>query len=96
MVGVACTKDADLSDSESVWDEVLNEESAESVSRSQRIDIAVVVVRTNLGDDGDFAFFWKFCRIVIATFDLRQPESQMDFSASGCASTTIGQSDGCD
>ena len=96
MVGVTCAKDADLSDSESMRYEVLDEKTPESISRSQCIDIAVVVVRTNLGDDGYFAFFWKFCRIVIATFDLRQPESQMDFSFTGCASASVGQSDGWD
>ena len=53
VVGLAGAKDRNLGHAVAVRDVILNQHLAQPVGWGQRIDIAVVVVRSNLGDDGN-------------------------------------------
>ena len=53
VIGLTGAKDRYLSDAVAVRDVVLNQHLAQPVGWGQRIDIAVAVVRTDLGDDGN-------------------------------------------
>ena len=55
MVRLARPEDRDLGDPEAVRDEVLDEEPAEAVRRGEGVDVAIVVVGPDLGDDRDLA-----------------------------------------
>ena len=71
MIGFTRPKHGDLSHAEPMGHVVFNQHFTEPVGGRQRINIAVVVIRPNLGDDGDLARGVEGFTFPVAAFDDR-------------------------
>ena len=69
MIGFTGTKNRDLGHAVPVGNIVLDEHLAEAVGRCQGVDITIVVVRANLGDDWNLAGGFKGFTFPIAPFN---------------------------
>ena len=96
MIGFTGTKDRNLCYAIPVGNIILNEHLSEPVCWSQGVNISIVVIRANLGDDGHLAGSVNGFTFPIAPFNDGQPQSEMDFGIAGQACATVGGGDGWD
>ncbi len=94
MIGLPGAEDGNLSDSKTVWNVILDEHSTESVGGREGIDVTVVVIRSNFGDNGHGAAFWKVTVLPVATLHHRQPQAEMNLRTAGQSSSAISSGDG--
>ena len=92
VVGLAGAEDRNLGHAVAMRDVILNQHFTEPVGWGQRINVAVVVIRPNLGDDGDLARGVEGFTFPVASIDDREPEAQVNggIARESCATISSG------
>ena len=94
MVGFAGSEDRDLSHAVAVRNVVFDEHFPESVRWCKSVDIAVVVVRPDLSDDGNLARGVNRFALPVAPFNDWKPEPQVNGCITGQACASVSSRDG--
>ena len=74
MIRLTGSKDAYLGHPESMGHVVLDKEPTETGGGGECIHISVAIVRTDLSDDWNLAFFWNRLCVPVTTPDDWQPQ----------------------
>ena len=94
VVGFARTEDRNLGHTVAVWNVILDEHLAESVGRCEGVNVPVVVVRADFGDDGDLAFWTERFALPITSFNDGHEQAEVNLSISRQSCTAVGGCDG--
>ncbi len=94
VVGLAGAEDRNLGHAVAMRDVILNQHLAQTVGWCQRVDIAVVVVWSNLGDDGNLTRRVEGFAFPIAPFDNGEPKAEVNRGITGQTCPAISGGNG--